>query len=391
MKIAKTRIVFDRHKKATKKVAASVYIEVSYDRVRNFYNTGIKVCSHQFKDGRVINCGQMAEYQERINNMRNIIESYINDKMRTKEGFCLDGLKVFMDSLSGKRQNTSFVNYVDRRITERTDIRESTRKAHKKLVSSLMEYKGIMSFDQLTKSNIAGYYEWLLGKDVTKMGQDGKIYKTKMSVQTVASYMKLLRTYIHDAILHEIIDSDPSVGIKVKRGDYEQTRWLTEEEIDKIERAELSSGSLTRVRDLFILTCYSGLAFSDLMDFAPEKLEKDGNNTYLYGRRKKTGQEYIVLILPKAKEILEKYDYQIPQYSNQQYNHRLKEVSKEAKIDKPLSSHWGRITFGFMALNRGVRIEVVSKAMGHATISETQRTYSRILKKTVVSEMSKLI
>ena len=391
MKIAKTRIVFDRHKKATKKVAASVYIEVSYDRVRNFYNTGIKVCSHQFKDGRVINCGQMAEYQERINNMRNIIESYINDKMRTKEGFCLDGLKVFMDSLSGKRQNTSFVQYVDSRITERTDIRESTRKAHKKLVSSLMEYKGIMSFDQLTKSNIAGYYEWLLGKEVAKMGQDGKIYKTKMSVQTVASYMKLLRTYIHDAILHEVIDSDPSVGIKVKRGDYEQTRWLTEEEIDKIERAKLSSGSLTRVRDLFIFTCYSGLAFSDLMDFAPEKLEKDGENTYLYGRRKKTGQEYIVLILPKAKEILEKYDYQIPQYSNQQYNHRLKEVSKEAKIDKPLSSHWGRITFGFMALNRGVRIEVVSKAMGHATISETQRTYSRILKKTVVSEMSKLI
>lgn len=391
MKIAKTRIVFDRHKKATKKVAASIYIEVSYDRVRNFYNTGIKVCSHQFKDGRVINCGQMAEYQERINNMRNIIESYINDKMRTKEGFCLDGLKVFMDSISGKRQNASFVEYVDRRITERTDIRESTRKAHKKLVSSLMEYKGIMSFDQLTKSNIAGYYEWLLGKEVAKMGQDGKIYKTKMSVQTVASYMKLLRTYIHDAILHEIIDSDPSIGIKVKRGDYEQTRWLTEEEIDKIERAELSSGSLTRVRDLFILTCYSGLAFSDLMDFAPEKLEKDGENTYLYGRRKKTGQEYIVLILPKAKEILEKYNYQIPQYSNQQYNHRLKEVSKEAKIDKPLSSHWGRITFGFMALNRGVRIEVVSKAMGHATISETQRTYSRILKKTVISEMSKLI
>lgn len=41
MKIAKTRIVFDRQKKATKKVVASVYIEVSYDRIRNFYNTGV--------------------------------------------------------------------------------------------------------------------------------------------------------------------------------------------------------------------------------------------------------------------------------------------------------------------------------------------------------------
>ncbi len=48
MKIAKTRVVFDRHNTATKKVAAAIYIEVSYDRVRNFYDTGIKVCSHQF-------------------------------------------------------------------------------------------------------------------------------------------------------------------------------------------------------------------------------------------------------------------------------------------------------------------------------------------------------
>lgn len=391
MKIARTRIVFDRQKKATKKVKAAIYIEVSYDRVRNFYNTGIKVCSNQFKDGRVINCGQMAEYQERINDMRNAIERFINEKMKSKETFSLDSLKTYMDGLSNKNSATSFVDYVDRRIHERTDIAESTRKAHTKLVSSLLLYKGIISFEQLTKANITGYYEWMLGRDITKFGKDGKPVKVKMSVQTVASYMKLLRTYIHDAILHEVIESDPSAGIRVKRSEYEQTRWLTEEEIGKIERAEMSSGSLARVRDLFILSCYCGLAFSDLMDFKPEKLERDGDNTFLYGRRKKTGQEYIVLILPKAKEVLEKYDFELPHYSNQQYNSRLKEVAKEAGVDKPLSSHWGRITFGFMALNRGVRIEVVSKAMGHATISETQRTYSRILKKTVVSEMSKLI
>ncbi len=59
MKIAKTRVVFDRQRKATKKVSAAVYIEVSYDRVRNFYNTGVKVCSHQFKDGKIVNCGHI--------------------------------------------------------------------------------------------------------------------------------------------------------------------------------------------------------------------------------------------------------------------------------------------------------------------------------------------
>lgn len=389
MKIAKTRIVFDRHKTATKKVAASIYIEVSYDRVRNFYNTGIKVCSHQFKDGKVINCGQMAEYQDRINNMRNTIENYINEKMKTKETFSLDSLKQFMDD-SKRNKKESFIDYVARRIDERTDITASTKKAHSKIVSSLIEFGSINGFNSLTKANISEYYEWLLGREIIKMGKDGIAYKTKMSVQTVASYMKLLRTYIHDAMLREIIDHDPSAGIRVKRGNYEQSRWLTTEEMKKIEEAELSSGSLIRVRDLFVFSCYCGLAFSDLMDFNPEKLEKDGEHTLLYGKRIKTGQEYIVLILPKAQKILEKYGYRLPHYSNQQYNNRLKKVAEEAGIDKKLSSHWGRITFGFMALNKGVRIEVVSKAMGHATISETQRTYSRILKKTVVKEMCML-
>lgn len=391
MKLAKTRIVFDRQKKATKNVAASVYIEVSYDKVRNFYNTGVKLCSNQFKNGIVINCSHMAEYQERINYTRNIIEDYINEKIKEKDAFSLKELKKFMEKRNKPGKKHSFIDYVERRIWERTDIKNSTRKAHMKLVSSMKAYGGIITFQQLTKSNITDYYEWMLGREITKLGKDGIPITAKMSVQTVASYMKLLRTYIHDAILHEQIDSDPSAGIRVKRGDYEQTRWLNEEEVDKIERAELSSGSLARVRDLFVFSCYCGLAFSDLMDFNPEKLEYDGDYTYLYGKRKKTGQEYIVLILPKAKKILKKYNYNLPRYSNQQYNHRLKEVSKEAKVDKPISSHWGRITFGFMALNKGVRIEVVSKAMGHATISETQRTYSRILKKTVVSEMSKLI
>lgn len=391
MKVAKTRVVFDRQKKATRKDAAAVYIEVSYNRVRNFYNTGVKVCSHQFKDGKIVNCGHMAEYQERIRNVRNMIEDFINERMKKGENFSLDGLKEFMERKSSPEKCKSFIDYAERRIWERTDIAESTRKAHMKLVSSLKKFKLITTFEQLTKANITNYYEWLLGSDICKIGKDGKVYKTKMAVQTAASYMKLLRTYIHDAMLHEMIDTDPSAGIKVRRGEYEQTRWLTQEEMERIENAELSSGSLVRVRDLFVFTCYCGLAFSDLMDFRPEKLEKDGDNTFLYGKRRKTGQEYIVLILPKAMRVLEKYNYNLPKYSNQQYNHRLKEIAREAKIDKPISSHWGRITFGFMALNKGVRIEVVSKALGHATISETQRTYSRILKKTVVSEMSKLI
>lgn len=325
---------------------------------------------------------------ERLKAIKESIDGFLTSLIRSGTEFTWERLDAFLKREEQHRQ--SFLEYVEMRIMERNDITESTRKSHTKILSSLREYGRMTTWEELTRANIAGYYDWLLGRSIVKIGRDGREYSTPMKQQTVWGYMKILRTYIHDAIVRERIDRDPSVGVKVRRGEHEQTRWLTEDEMRRIEEAELSSGSLVRVRDLFVFCCNTGLAFSDLMDFKPEKLERDGEYTYLYGRRKKTGQEYIVLILPKVKEILEKYGYQLPKYSNQQYNHRLKDVAREAKIDKPLSSHYGRITFGFLALNRGVRIEVVSKAMGHATISETQRTYSRILKRTVINEMSRL-
>lgn len=389
MKYPTTRFVFDRKNTATKKKDALIQVEVLLSGKKKYVTTGVKVYKDQWNEKMHICNTDNADVQNaRITQVKNSIDEYIQEVAKNGSEWDWDAFVRFVDS--PRRKNESFIDYVERRINERNDIRESTKKCHRKILGSLMEFGKIITFDELTKANIADYYGWLLGREYTKIGKDGTEVKSLMNNSTSASYMKILRTYIHDAITHDVIDRDPSLGIKVKRGDYEQTRWLTEEEIKKIEKAKLSSGSLVRVRDLFIFSCNCGLAFSDLMDFKPEKLEKEGNETYLYGKRIKTGQEYIVLILPKAKEILEKYNYQLPHYSNQQYNARLKDLANEAGVDKKISSHYGRISFGFMALNQGVRIEVVSKAMGHATISETQRTYSRILKKTVVSEMSAL-
>ena len=390
MKYPTTRFVFDRKNTASKKVAALIQVEVLLSPKKKYVSTGVKVYKDQWNEKlHVCNTDEADVLNARILQVKSSIDTYIHDTACSGIEWDWDTFSRHIASSATK--NESFISYIERRISERTDIRPSTAKSHRKIVASLTEYGRIVTFSELTKANITGYYEWLLGRDIEKIGADGLVHRQKMSVSSAWGYMKILRTYIHDAIAHEVIDSDPSVGIKVRRGEKEQTRWLTEDEVKAIEEAKLSSGSLVRVRDLFIFSCNCGLAFSDLMDFKAEKIERNGDDEYLYGHRIKTGQEYVVLILPKAKEILEKYDYKLPKYSNQQYNKRLKDVAKEAGVDEPVSSHWGRITMGFLALNRGVRIEVVSKALGHATISETQRTYSRILKRTVVAEMKSMI
>lgn len=389
MKYPTTRFVFDRKNTATKKVAALIQIEVLLQGKKKYISTGVKVFKDQWNDkSHVINCNDMIDKNDRIDDAKEFIDSYIQQLIKDKTPFDWDAFSRYVNTSSPKSE--TFIEYINRRIEERTDIKASTKKSHRKILTSLMEFGKITTFNELTKANIADYYEWMLSRDITKLDNNGTETTVKMSQQTVWGYMKILRTYIHDAILHEKIDKDPSQGIKVKRGNTEQTRWLSEEEIDMIEKSVMPNGSLTRVRDLFIFSCYTGLAYSDLMDFNIEKIEEDGEDKYLYGHRKKTGEEYIVLILPQALQILEKYKYKLPKYSNQQYNHRLKDVAKVVGIDKPISSHYGRHTAGMLFLNNGISIEVVAKVLGHSTIRETQRVYASVLKKTVVKEMNKL-
>ena len=390
MKYPTTRFVFDRKNTATKQTAALIQVEVLLQGKKKYISTGVKVYKDQWNDKKLVfNCNDMFEKNDRINEMKSSIDSYIQDLIRENKPFDWESFSRFINTSSPRSE--TFIDYIARRIDERTNIKASTKKSHQKILASLEEFGRIKTFAELTKGNIADYYEWMLNRDITKWDINGKEIKTKMSQQTVWGYMKILRTYIHDAILHEKIDKDPSQGIKVKRGNSEQDRWLSEEEIQKIEEAKMPNGSLARVRDLFIYSCYTGLAYSDLMDFSIEKIEQDGDDKYLYGHRIKTGEEYIVLILPRALEILEKYNYKLPKLTNQQYNHRLKDVAKAAGVDKPISSHWGRHTAGMLFLNNGISIEVVAKILGHSSIRITEQVYASILKKTVIEKMKKMV
>lgn len=390
MKYPTTRIVFDRKNEATKKKAALIQVEVLFERKKKYITTGVKVYKGEWNERlHVIGRNDSITLNERVLGIKTVIDNYIQGLINNNVAFDWESFSKFLVSVETKK--ITFVDYISKRIEERMDLRASTKKTQRKILRSLQEFGKINTFVELTKQNIAEYYDWLLSKEITKIGIDGLEKKVRITEATAWGYMKTLRTYIHDAMVHDIIDKDPSIGIKVKRGETQNTRFLTVEELHRLEKAQMPNGSLTRIKDVFIFMCYSGLAFSDMMDFKTEKIVKDGGYTFLYGKRIKTGEEYIVLVLPQIQAILDKYGYKMPKYSNQQFNHRLKEVAKIAEIDKPISSHWGRHTAAMMYLNSGIRIETVAKILGHSSTKVTEQVYATILKKTVAEEMKSLI
>lgn len=361
------RLVFDRKKTATAKKKALVQIEIVYGRKKKYISTGVYLHKGEWDNvALVIRRFDMDELNERLKTQYKRIYSYINELASKGEEFSFEKVDRFL-----KREDTgeSFIMYAERRIKERNDIKASTKKNQHKIVTMLERYDKIKYFSDLTSPNIQDFYNYLIGLGLKQ--------------QSVYSYIKYLKIYIHDAMAREIIKSDPCAGLKFKKGDSEEGRWITKEEVERLESLD-NLGFLQTTRDLFLLQCYTGLAYSDLMDLKADKIEEQDGLLVLTGKRLKTDVDYVVVVLPKAKDILERYNWNIPKLSNQKYNDRLKLLSEKAEIGKPLASHWGRRTCGMLLLNNGYPIEVVSKVLGHTDIKTTQKAYAKILSKTIV-------
>ena len=136
--------------------------------------------------------------------------------------------------------------------------------------------------------------------------------------------------------------------------------------------------------DLFLIQCYTGLSYSDLMTTDFTKAENHNGNLILpRTTRVKTGTQFYITLLSPVISILERYDYKLPKTSLVADSAQLKLIEEETNIGKHLTSHVGRHTFATtIAHGSGIPIEVVSKMLGHTNIQTTQ-IYAKILPKQV--------
>lgn len=114
--------------------------------------------------------------------------------------------------------------------------------------------------------------------------------------------------------------------------------YLTEDEVKEIYELDLSDQPhLERVRDLFIVGCWTGLRFSDFTAIKPENIKGD----FLYIKTFKTGEKVIIPIHPMVRSIMNKYADKYPNslppaIANQKMNSYLKDIAEKAtklKID----------------------------------------------------------
>ena len=370
------RIIYDRNKRGTAKKSAPVVVEVYHNKERRFVHTEVSVPTTQWNERSmcVVNSYEADILNKRIEDTKRRVEKAASDTLNINNGgFCFEDFDRFL--ARGDGRSVDFLEYMERRIEERADIRASTKMAQRKNLSMLEEFGKIRFFHDLTRANIMDF--------------DNFLRKKGLKQTTINAYHKVNKVYINDAIARELIATSPYVGFKVARGKGEDGRWLDEDELELIKHAELGTESLRRVRDLFVFQCLTGVAYADLVSVDFSLTEQHKGVTYVSAKRQKTDVRFTCVLVDEALAILERYNYQLPVISIEKYNMYLKAVAAHAGVDKPIASHWGRRTCGMVLLNRGISIEVVAKVLGHSSIRITEQVYAKVLDRSVAEAFAR--
>jgi len=221
----------------------------------------------------------------------------------------------------------------------------------------------------------------------------------KCNNNTAVKYIKNFGKIIRICIANGWLDKNPFVNYKAKVKEVERA-YLVQEEIQAIADKEFATERLNQVKDIFLFSCFTGLAYIDVKQLTRSNigLGIDGGK-WIFTNRQKTDTRSNIPLLPMAEEILNKYKQHpqclnegklLPVLSNQKTNSYLKEIADVCEINKELTFHIARHTFATtVTLTNGVPIESVSKMLGHKNLRTTQH-YAKILDKKVSDDMKVL-
>jgi len=213
---------------------------------------------------------------------------------------------------------------------------------------------------------------------------------------TAVKYIKNFNKIIKICLANHWIDRNPFANYKSKVKEVERV-YLTEDEIQSIMEKEFKTERLSLVRDIFLFSCFTGLAYIDVKNLTKSHISLgiDGEK-WIFTHRQKTESASKIPILPVSQMIIDKYenhpqckneDKLLPILSNQKMNAYLKELADICNIDKELTFHIARHTFATtITLTNGVPIESVSKMLGHKNLRTTQH-YAKVLDKKVSEDM----
>jgi len=396
-------------KEPSAKEETLIYLVYNYQYKRFKFSTGEKI-NPKFWNAtsqRVKATKQFKEYPEfnsRLdkieNGINNTFRKLLNDGIQPSNSLLKEELENELSDNLVKPKKTTFFEFITNYIQE-SKLNKSTgtikvyNTTFKYLKAYAKKYKPI-DFETITLE----FYNHYLG--YLKL-------ENNLSSNTVGKHIKTIKSFLNEATERGI---NKNLEFRNKRfktlREEADTIYLNIEELEKIENLNLKANPrLEKVRDLFLIGCYTGLRFSDFTEINPENIVS--NNTVIQVRTKKTGQRVSIPLHKTVRKILKKYKNNLPKaYTNQTMNEYLKEVvslagikeliettiTKGGKVEKNVlpkfklvSTHTARRSFATNLYLAEVPSISIMKITGH----KTERSFLQYIRVTQRENADKLL
>ena len=381
-------VIYDRKKKATKTIPGLIELRLTLNRKSSYITTGIKVLPSQYYAGAVVSHPNSEELNRRLRLLSVRIEELVNNQL--EKGIAIDIAEIRRILYDGEADGSqSFLDWCNEQITD-LGIAKRTADHYNCTVTRLEEFGVILRWADITVENILAFDAYLRARALPLLKKEqlqvaaGKIVpRKKMSTAGIYNYHKNLRALLNRAVVVGKLDVNPYTKLrgKFKRGDKENVEYLTDEEILRIMSAKFT-GQEEVARDLFVFQMWTGLAYVDMAKFSIDDYKYIDGKWISINQRVKTGVPFVNQLLAPAVAVLEKYGMTLPHINPSDYNHLLKTVGAICNISTRMHSHLARHTFATYMLRHGVKLENLSKMLGHTNITQTQR-YAKVLAKSV--------
>ena len=377
MKKTTYKIVFNRLNKLNKDRKGLVQIECYLNGKRKYLSTGIKTEPKYWnsKISRIkTNHSEYIELNRLIDKQLRNVEDFEFSQIEKNGTFFLDDLmKLNKNNIYIKND---FFAFCWESLANNTSVSKATINHHKVMLRKLEKYKKNVSFNDINFSFVKGFDDFLR--------------KEGLHQNTIGSQHKNLKTYIHLAINQGLFSADnyPYKSFKVKKIPTKRS-FLTLDEVKALENVRFTESTrhIEKVRDMFVFSCYTGLRFSDVQGLTNRDIVIQ-NDEYLIEIRQIKTKDFVklpvsLLFNGKAVDIIKKYKedfpekYLFPRISNQKANLKLKVVALVAGIDKNLSFHLSRHTFGTNLASATSDQFLIKELMGHTDI-KTSMVYIHI-------------
>lgn len=213
---------------------------------------------------------------------------------------------------------------------------------------------------------------------------------------TIINTIVHLRRIIKIAINNGLVRNDPFIDYKYITED-PVPKSLTSDELQILIKAKLSRPNLNFIRDMFLFSSFTGIAFSDMRNLTAKNLSiaEDGVQ-WIHLNRKKTGAPCHIPLLEIPLQLIKKYcgiakeGRLFPMISCSKTNIYLKRIAMECGINKRVTFHMARHCYAsVVTLSQGVPLETVAELLGHTDWRST-RIYAQVSNDKIGEDMQSL-